>query len=128
MGYEKAKCLNEKILHKAVEKLDKRVDNGSWDNEEFEVISQALDNIKDIEKIEGKKDKEELQKAMSMKKNAETETTEFEQLIYDIAEINGGYEGMLAITTIIADHMEDTRILHPKSYQNIMLRLKELKK
>ena len=39
--YEKVKEVNEKILHKATEKLGDRLESNGWDNEEFEVISQS---------------------------------------------------------------------------------------
>ena len=126
MGYEKVRELNEKILHKATEKLDKRVDNDNWENEEFEVISKSLDNILDIKKLEEKGEKERIIKATHKKINAETETTEFEQLIYDISKERNDIEGMLAITTILADHLEDVRIMNPRAYEMVMYKLKEL--
>lgn len=130
MDLELIKGVNEEILFKATEKIGSSLERGSWDKESFEVMAQSLDNILDIEKIEKYKgeEKHEEEKASILKRkmDAKTETTEFEQLIYDIAEKHEGEETMYMITTVLADHMEDVRLLYKNAYSKIMNRLKEL--
>lgn len=127
MNLCKAREVNEYILEKAIEKLEERVKVGGWSNEEFEVMSKSIENIREIEKIEYKNDKEDMNRKLLMKKmDAETETTEFESLVYKIVEGKPSNEAMIAITTIIADHMEDMRILNKRAYDLLMMKLKEL--
>lgn len=127
MNLCKAREVNEYILGKAIEKLEERVKVGGWSNEEFEVMSKSIENIREIEKIEYKNDKEDMNRKLLMKKmDAETETTEFESLVYKIVEGKPSNEAMIAITTIIADHMEDMRILNKRAYDLLMMKLKEL--
>lgn len=127
---EKTKKVNEFIVEKATEKVVKSMEVKEWDEESFNTMCKALDNLKDIMKIEykdyEKKEVEEKESKLMAKVDAKTNTTEFEQLIYDIAKKRTGKEGMLAITTIIADHMEDMRVLNNRAYCMVMMKLKEL--
>lgn len=124
------KELNKKVLEKAYNRVQKSADMDSYDKESFEAMSLALDNIKDIMKIEryseDYKEGKERTLPMSEKVDPKTETTEFEALIYEIAEKYPGKDGMLAITTILAETMEDLRLLHPRIYNLTMTRLNEV--
>lgn len=124
----KAIEVNEFILEKATNKISERVEKGGWDNEEFEVMSKAIENLKELSKLGYKEKKEEYETAKTKMKrvNAYTEETEFETLIYKIAEVKNSHETMLAITTILAEHMEDIRVMQPRAYSVIMAKLKGL--
>lgn len=126
----KAKEINKKIIEECNEKIEKSLDKKAFDSECFEVISQAIDNLCDIEKLEKYEDKNKeamVSKEMVLKKkNAKTETTEFEQLIYDICAKFYKEDVSFSYVTIIADTIEDLRLLHPKMYENLMRKLKEM--
>lgn len=126
MDLNKAKEVNEFILDKAVNKISERVQKGGWDNEEFEVMSKAIDNLKELDKLDYKDKKEEFKKVRTKRLNAYEEETEFETLVYRISEEKPGTETMLAITTILADHMEDIRVMQPRAYDIIMMKLREV--
>lgn len=132
MDIERVKELNEYIIDKATEKIDLSMKSKGFDEESFEVLSKAIVNLKYLEKIEHYEEKEveeseEVEAAAVMPKlDASKVTTEFEGLIYEIARKLPGKDYMLAITTIIADTMEDLRVLHPKMYENLMRKLKEV--
>lgn len=126
MDLIKAKEINEFILNKASEKIESTVKKGSWDNEEFSVMSEAIENLVRLEKLGKKEKKEEVEKIRALKKDAYTEETEFESLMYRIQEEKNDTETMICITTIIADHMEDIRIMQPRAYDIIMMKLREV--
>lgn len=128
MKLEELKELNEKVLKKAFNRVNKAAEMDTYDKESFEALSMAIKNTSDISKIEkysdlGDKSREELLKS---RVNPKEGTTEFEALIYEIAEKKPTQETMLAITTVMAETMEDLRILHPRMYNLSMNRLKEL--
>ena len=140
MELERIKSINEKVLEKAMEKVEKSMELGTYDAECYHVMSVAIDNLKDLKKIEKYHEEleqlemlEEVQEEkpknvrtmMAEKVDAKTETTEFESLIYEIADKRNDAESMLAITTILAETMEDLRLLHPKIYNMTMLKLRE---
>lgn len=130
MDLKESKKLNHEIVNVASEKVKKAMESYSWDNEAFGVMSQALDNIVDIKKICKESESKEVKTiSLADKKDAETETTEFEALIYEIAETHEEESGkyMVAITTIIADHMEDMRIMNKRAYDLVMMKLRGLK-
>lgn len=132
MELHKMKELNKKVLEKAYSRVQKSTDMDSYDKESFEAMSLALDNIKDIMKIEkyseDYSEKENRAIPAMARIDPKTETTEFEGLIYEIAEKYPSKDGMLAITTILAETMEDLRLLHPRIYNLTMTRLKEVVK
>lgn len=140
MDLKKAKEVNKEIIKKACDKIEVHLNEKTWGKEEFEVFSQALDNLRDIEKIEKLEREEEREMTvvtapilhsneydMSAKKPDVTKvTTDFEQLIYDISEKHKGKDGMIAITTILADHMEDIKLFNRKMYDMVMMKLKNM--
>lgn len=133
MDLKKAKEINEFIIDKSCKNIAGAMEEKQWDKESFEVFSQALDNLRDIEKIEKlereeyKEMKSEVATEMEIKKVDVTKVdTDFEKLIYSIAEAKPGKAGMLAITTILADHMEDIRLFYPKMYEMVMMKLKNM--
>lgn len=135
MIYEKAKELNLELVSKTTDKLVEALKNKDWGPEEFTVLSQALDNILDIEKIE-KYERKENKKSNIVDVAASNEIaaenlnypeepkSEFEYLIYQIAEKNPN--SMQAITKIINENIQDTKLFHPNAYKNIIYKLKEL--
>lgn len=147
MELERIKEINEKVLQRAVEKVEKAMEVGTYDAECYHTMSIAIDNIKDLSKIEKyheeleqlermeeiqefealaeEKPQKNIRALMAEKVDAKEETTEFEALIYEIAEKKDDIESMLAITTVLAETMEDLRLLHPKIYNMTMLKLKE---
>lgn len=134
MEYNKLIEINKNILNKAMVEVEKGRVIGKYDCEDMEAMSMAINNIKDLMKIkryeegniEYPKEEKTIAMATPMKIDAKTETTEFEALIYKISEKKPDHEGMYAITTILAETMEDLRILHPKFYNMTMVKLKEL--
>ena len=129
MDLNRVKMLNEEILHKATTKLEERVKKGSWDEEEFKTICYALDNLKDISKMEYNKersDANEMKMSRMMSNKPMEEETEFEKVIYKIVEERPLKDVMEALTRILSDYLEDTRVMHPKAYENIMLKLKDI--
>ena len=135
MDLMKLKELNSKLLETSSSKVERALETKSWDCECFEVMAQAIDNMLDIHKIEKySKESEELAtvavgetRGYTMpKQDAREVTTEFEKIIYDIVDSKPQKEAMEAITTTIAETMEDLRILHPRIYEMTIHRLKEL--
>lgn len=127
MHLERVKEINLQVVDIAADKVEKSYQSKTWDGEAFDTLSQALDNLLDIEKMEKKQHSEHMSRSIVEKKrNAELETTEFEALIYKIYENNSTNECLLAIATIVADHMEDVRILNKRAYDIIMMKLREL--
>lgn len=133
------KKVNEEVLMKSIEKVKKALMNKNWDCECFEIMNEALENLYRIQKYEEKmeamkstpiiteKEYKDPQIALLTNKvDAKKDTTEFEALIYEISKKRAGKEGMLAITTILAEHMEDMRILNNRAYKQVMMKLKEL--
>lgn len=74
-------------------------------------------------------DKEDVATAYAAKTPARTAEldgdTEFEQVIMAIPTDK---EHMVALTGIMADHMESLKILNNRAYKNIIMRLKEVAK
>lgn len=126
MDLKKARELNNRIIEESMSKVEKAIDSKNWDCECFETMSKSIDNILDIVKIEKYTEKDKVDTYRKEKKNAFTEETEFETLIYKIAEEKKDVEGMLAITTVLAELMEELRIMHPRMYDLTMIRLKGL--
>lgn len=128
MDLDKFKEVNEKIVDNSVLKVEKALDTKSWDKECFEVMSQAIDNLLDLSKIE--RHKEEKQEETTMytlaKEDVTKVTTEFEALVYKISEKHPGKNGMIALTTVLAETMEDLRIYNPRLYDSTLRRLKEM--
>lgn len=128
MDMEKAREINSDILIKSTEKLHHKLKNGGWSEEEFEVMSQAIDNLKDLDEIHYKKDEKEFKHKISSKKmDAYKDETEFENLVYEIAMEKPSVDTLLDITTVLADHMEDIKVMHPKIYKGLIMKLKELR-
>lgn len=144
INIDEVRKVNEDVLLRSMEKVKKSLNSKMWDSESFEVMNEALSNIYKIDRYEEKSQQMMAMTAIPMagdmsimgdndsynkmmgKKDAKTETTEFEALIYDIANKKPGHEGMMAITTILAEHMEDMRILNNRAYKQVMMKLKEL--
>ena len=112
-------------------KVEKAMMNKSWDEHCFKTMHEALENLKIIDKLDdnvadtGKN----IMNTTNIvgKVDAYTDTTEFEQLIYDIdKKYKGNYESMVKVTEIIADHMEDMRILNNRAYNIVMMKLREM--
>lgn len=123
MDIAKLKELNEKILDKAMMNVEKAWVMDKWDCECMETMSLAIDNLKDLEKMQ----KHETSYATVRKMDARTETTEFEQCVYDVLKKHEGEKGVMAVITVIAETMEDMKILNKKMYERTMMKIKELK-
>ena len=121
--------LNKSILTKASTKLKDKMAMGEWDDEVFEAMCDSIDNLKDISK---KRRNEEMKEATETKTmyaktwEKEYKETEFEKLIYALMDKKSLKDVMCALTKILNEHIEDTRVMHPKAYENIMLKLKEM--
>lgn len=127
MNLDRLKSVNEEIIDKASEKIENNLSLKKWDNEDFTVLSQAVDNILDICKIEKYKYGEKEIEMYTMPKQDPTKvTTDFEALVYKVAEKHPGKNGMIALTTVLAETMEDLRIYNPRLYDSTLRRLKEM--
>lgn len=127
MNLDRLKSVNEEIIDKASEKIENNLSLKKWDNEDFTVLSQAVDNILDICKIEKYKyGEKEIEMYTIPKQDPTKVTTDFEALVYKVAEKHPGKNGMIALTTVLAETMEDLRIYNPRLYDSTLRRLKEM--
>lgn len=137
MDLNKIKEVNEFIVAKSCEKIKTALDEKGWDKEVFEVFSQAIDNLKDIEKIEAYEYKEKERtvrkeyvenEVMSTMKKVDViaEETEFEVLLCQIMAMWGTEKGFDVIKTLLADHMEDVRLFNKKMYDMAIMKLKNV--
>ena len=127
MNLDRLKSVNKEIIDKASEKIENNLSLKKWDNEDFTVLSQAVDNILDICKIEKYKyGEKEIEMYTMPKQDPNKVTTDFEALVYKVAEKHPGKNGMIALTTVLAETMEDLRIYNPRLYDSTLRRLKEM--
>ena len=123
----KLKELNKSIVEKSMSKVKESLELGTWDSECFDTMNDSIENLVNLSKLEKYTDKQETEKAIIAKKmDAKTDITEFEQLVYDISEKSEGKEGMLRLTTTIAEVVEDMKIINPRLYSSLIKKLKEL--
>ena len=121
--------VNKEILDKATAKLENSLSRGDWDEEVFKAMSQSLDNLKDITKIHYNLERTEAEEVKSLRRSPYEVAggeTEFESIVYTLMDKKPVKELMGALMGILTDYLEDTRVMHPKAYENIMLRLKEM--
>lgn len=125
--------LNEKILEKAVPKVEKAIMNDSWDCECFDTMSEAIKNIykleimeKGGEMVEEYKERKEYEAPKTRTKDEDK--TDFEICVDEIIEKHGYEKGMKALMKVLNELMEeDLRLIHTRMYENTMRKLKELK-
>ena len=125
--------LNEKILEKAVPKVEKAIMNDNWDCECFETMSEAIKKIykleimeKGEEMVEEYKEHKEYEATKSRMKDEDK--TDFEMCVDEIIEKYGYEKGMKALMKVLNELMEeDLRLIHTRMYENTMRKLKELK-
>lgn len=124
LDYEMLKELNERIIERAMLKSADALDKKDFDKECFEVMSESIENIARLQSI-NKYDSEPKGVTLLSRMNAKEETTEFEQLIYDIMEKHSDNPSTyyLAIETI-AEVVEDMKILNNRMYNILMNKLK----
>lgn len=133
MELEKIKELNVKILEKASNNVEKALVTETWDCECFDTMSDAIQNIYKINKMEKYSEDRRAQmnecapiSTFRMMENKDT--TDFEKCVSDIIEKHGIENGMIAIMKVLTELMEeDLRIIHNRMYENTMRKLKELK-
>ena len=129
MDLYKAETVNQEILEKATHKLEECMKVGNWDEEVFKAMSQSLDNLKDISKMRYNKERTEVNNykmgRIASDKPTEGET-EFERLVYKVVDEKPVQDVMNALTRVISEYLEDTRIMHPRAYENIMLKIKDI--
>ena len=92
-------------------------------------MSQSLDNLKDITKIKYNEERLEVAEVKNLREmplHAVKDETEFESIIYSLMDEKPLKELIGALMNILSDYLEDTRVMHPKAYENIMLRLKNM--
>lgn len=124
-----AETVNKEILDKAITKLDETLKKGDWDEEVFKAMSQSLDNLKDITKIKYNEERLEVAEVKNLREmplHAVKDETEFESIIYSLMDEKPLKELIGALMNVLSDYLEDTRVMHPKAYENIMLRLKNM--
>lgn len=126
MDFTKMKEINERILEKAIPKVEKAMLNDQWDCECFEVMSMAIDNIKDVMKIGEMKEREPKYTEEKRKKNLAA-VNEFDICVEDIISKHGREKAMDEILLLMSDIMDDLAILQPKIYDTIIMKLKALK-
>ncbi len=126
---DRAIRLNENIANRAMEEIEKDyLNKNTCDLSDMRILSMAIDNIKDIEKIwkikeEHLHEKEERSIAPYTRKTyTESEFMECANRI--ISE--RGDEGVHAIIMTLDETVDDLKILHKKMYDNLMKKLKEL--
>lgn len=119
MSIEELKQINNMTLSKVMEQLDK-----SWCYSDFSIFSQAIDNMKDLEKIEGMG---VLHDSQLKKLNAREVVTEFEEEIYKHFKKEGvNFDNMMEIITIMAELMEDLKIINPRMYNITFEKIKNI--
>ena len=120
MDMMRLKDINEKIIDKAAMKVEMSINKGDFDCECFEVLSDAISTKHKLNAIE-KEGKAKEYKAMSMENKGKTE---FEEYVWKV--INKGEYDLHDIMIILSEHMEDIKILQPRFYDKVIMKLKEL--
>lgn len=120
MDMMRLKEINDKIIDKAAMKVEMSINKGDFDCECFEVLSDAINTKHKLHSIE-KEGKAKEYKAMSMDNKRKTE---FEEYVWKI--MNKGEYDLHDIMVILSEHMEDIKILQPRFYDKVMMKLKEL--
>lgn len=133
MEYKKVKELNEKIVNRAMEEIEKdMITKNACDMADMKILSMAIDNIKDSYKIEN------MQKEDNMKlevveaktedyKRSLRDKTEFDECVEEIIVRHGKEKAMSSVLLLFSDLMEDLSVLQPKIYDNVITKMKALK-
>ena len=125
--------LNEKILEKAVPKVERAIMNDKWDKECFDTMSEAIKNIYKLEIIEKggemvEEYKERKEYEVPKTRMKDEDKTDFEMCVDEIIEKHGYEKGMKVLMKVLNELMEeDLRLIHTRMYENTMRKLKELK-
>lgn len=117
MLIDKIRKINYETCEKVMTELEKK-----WSYSDFEILSQVIDNMKDLSEIETYSLTAEVK---AKKMNAREVTTEFERVIYDIfQDPHTSNDDMIEVVTVIAELMEDLKMLNPRAYDITIKKLK----
>lgn len=120
----KTKELNERIIEECNEKIEKALELKKWDEDCFKVISQALDNLAIIDKIEKNEVKENLRMKTRM---VDVDLTEFEQLVADVIEEHKENPDIHELVIrCIGETIEDLKVYKHKMYINTLNNLRNM--
>ena len=118
------KELNKNIVNKSMAKVKESLELGTWDGESFYTMNDSIENILALMKIQKYTEKEQVQEQVTLKKmNAREEVTEFEDMVYKISDMYDDKESMVELTTVIAEMVEDLKIISPRLYKTFMAKL-----
>lgn len=120
MDMMKLKELNEKVIDKAAMNVEKSLLTGKWDCECFEVLSDAINTKHKLHAMENESKAKEY-RAINMDNK---DKTEFEEYVWKI--MNKGEHDLHDIMVVLNEHMDDIKILQPRFYDKVMMKLKEL--
>lgn len=126
MNRKKLIELNEKVIEKAMPKVEKAILNDNWDCECFEALSMAIKNVTRLEKEEGYEVKEYKEEPKAYTRKRREDESEFMACVYGLME-EYPEEGADKIMVLFDEHMDDLRVIHPKMHENLMVRLKGMK-
>lgn len=133
LEYERLKQLSKKMVNRASEEIEKDMMNkNTCDLQDVQILSMAIDNIKDLMGIEGMKEmakdyKDYKSDSTSYTRNVSGGKTEFDSLVEDIIDSKGREKGINSIMMLMSDVMEDLSVLQPKIYDNVITKMKALK-
>lgn len=119
--------LNERVLEKAIGEVEKALITGKWDQEDMEALSMAIKNIHKLEGGMMHEYKEYKEEPKEYGRKAKEGESEFMSCLYEVMEKHPGQKGIDAVIMLFDEHMDDLRVIHPKMYDNIMVRLKGMK-
>lgn len=114
---------NKEILLEEIEKYScKPIDNATADR--LNVYRGAYKALCMIDGEEYAHEEKAVQETPSVARTAELDgDTEFERVIMSIKPDKAH---MVAITNILADHMESLSVMNRRAYDNVMMRLREV--
>lgn len=126
MDINKLKEVNVKIIEKAIPKIENALASNIWDCECVEAMSQAIDNLKDLSKMEGYSEYAEpkMVKHIEYKINNESE---FMKEVNSILASRGEEDGIKCVMMVMSELMEDLSLLHTRLYNQVIMKLKEVK-
>lgn len=130
MHYAKLIEVNKKVLDKAQEEVEKARVVGKYECEDMEALSMAIKNIyylTKLEKMEGGYVSESKERKMDKEysRKAKENESEFCTIVYGMIE--EGADKIDGIITLFDEHMDDLKVIHPKMYENLMVRLKGMR-
>lgn len=132
MEFAKIKELNERIIKRATDEIEKdMITKNTCDMVDMKILSMAIDNVKDIVKLEEGSlvEEDQTMRYSEVSKTYEpltVEETDFTCYVNKVMDKHGSEIGHKAIMAILNELMEDLKILNNRMYSNVMMKLKNM--